>query len=330
VSAWTDVEPHRGRRLPRVAGVILAVALGLSGVEAVEAQSPGALATACAGGQGGAAGPCAQGAAAAHALQAGLGLLLGAGGPFPASPNTVGQRLHGSPRFLFEAGLAGATFTHPDLAASGTPQRRRVALAPRVTAGVGVFEGFSPAPTVGGVGALDLLGEVRLLPVPTFDGLDGRAWAMGVGARFGVLRESFSLPGVTLSAMHRRSGGLDYAPASGAPAFVSVEPRVTSFRGVVGKDLMELGLSGGVQWDRIRGDAGVQPRREGSVGAWTRRSLPVDRTTWFLGVNRTWVVSQAALEVGWSPGPGAPEGLSPAAPAPGGGISGAFTFRIRY
>ncbi len=323
--------PSLPQVLTRIVGTVLAVtAPALWGAEPVGAQDPGALAGACAAAQQGTAGPCTQGAAAAHALQAGFGLLLGAGGPFTAAPNTAGQRLHGSPRFLFEGGFAGATFTHPELAGSGGSERRRAALAPRATVGVGVFEGLSPAPTMGGVGALDLLGEVRLLPVPSFDGLEGRAWAVGVGARVGVFRESFSLPGVTLSAVHRRSGSLDYAPSPGAPASVSVEPRVTSFRGVVGKDLMEVGISGGVQWDRIRGEAGVQPRPGGTAGPWTRRSLPVDRTTWFLGVNRTWVVSQAALELGWSPGPGSAEGLSPAAPAPGGGLSGALTFRVRY
>jgi hypothetical protein len=328
VSDWTE-----GLRV----ALFLAMALlwaGAPGTGVAQAQSPGALAEACQAGAAPRAERCALVAATAHALQGGLGLLLGAGGPFPASPSTAGQRLHGSPRYLFDAGMGLASFTHPDLASSGAPERRRTAVAPRLSVGVGVFEGVSPAPTIGGLGALDLVGELRLLPVPTFDGLDGRSWAWGVGARIGVVRESFSLPGITLSAMHRRSGALDYRSVTQASAGVTVAPRVTSFRAVVGKDLMELGVSGGIQRDRIRGDATVHATAAGDPGGGSgtgRGSLPVDRTTWFVGVNRTWVVSQVALELGWSPAPDSPRGI-PAViyDGPAGGVAGALTFRVLY
>lgn len=304
----------------------------LLGPSSLLAQSPGTVAAACHGGQGDRVQGCTLGAATAHAFQSGFGLLLGAGGPFPASPNTAGQRLHGSPRFLFDAGLATASFTHPDMTSSGAPERRRTVMAPRLAVGVGVFEGVSPAPTVGGVGAVDLLGEVRFLPVPAFDGLDGRTWSLGAGARIGVMRESFSLPGLTLSAMHRRSGALEYLSSGGGAPAVAVTPRVTSFRAVLGKDLMEIGVSGGVQQDRIRGEARVRPGPGAAgIGSAGSGTIPVDRTTWFVGVNRTWVVSQIALELGWSPAPSAPEGIPPAVfGGSAGGISGALTFRIRY
>jgi hypothetical protein len=57
----------------------------------------------------------------------------------------------------------------------------------------------------------------------------------------------------------------------------------------------------------------------------------VDRTTWFVGVNRPWVVSQAALELWWAGSPGAPEGIpNSVTGGPGGGLAGALTFRVRY
>lgn len=345
MSGWTDrLAFGPGRRTPPVAGIIVALLVALLalapeaplvGSGSLQGQSPGAVGAACHGGQLDRMEGCILGGATAHALQAGFGLLLGAGGPFPVSPNTAGQRLQGSPRLLFDIGLASASFTHPDMTSAGAPTQRRMLVAPRLTMGAGLFEGFSPAPTVGGVAGLDLLGEVRLLPFPTFDGLDGRAWSLGAGARIGVIRESFSLPGITLSAFHRRSGALGYfSSGEGAPA-VSVRPRSTSIRAVVGKDLMELGVSGGVQRDWVRGEARVRPRPGGQApgghGGGGSGTIPVDRTTWFVGVNRTWVVSQISLEVGWAPAPSGPEGISPTVfEGPAGGLSGALTFRVRY
>lgn len=320
-------------------GLLLGAAFLLAAAAPAPAAGQGTpdLATACAGAGGETvAAACADGALAALALQAGYGLLLGAGGPVPASPSTAGHRLPGSPRWVFDAGVGWASFRRPDLTDPGRTERRAVAAAPRLTVSAGIFDGFAPASTVGGVGALDLVGELRVLPLPVMEGLSGRAFAWGAGARVGIFRESFTLPGVTLSVMHRRSGALRYEsdgdPGAAERVVARIDPAVTSVRAVVGKDLWEIGVSGGVQWDRVRGDARVdvdvdeQGRTSGAVG------LPVDRETWFVALNRTWVVTQLSFELGWSPGPGGAGGVSGTGPfrAPGSAWAGALTFRLRY
>jgi len=295
-----------------------------------------------------------RGTAGARVLHGGLGLLAAAGGPLPASPSTAGQRLHGSPRVVGDVGLALVRVNLPALEGSDATDHDRSSalLAPRLTVAAGVFEGFSPAPTVGGVGSVDVVGEIRYLPLPAPDGTDGATIAWGVGARVGILRESFTLPGVTLVAMHRRVGTSGYRGAEtqvtldGGESvrmreFVEVSPSVTSLRAVVGKDLLAVGVNAGVQRDRIRGDARIEARRTtGSADfldasfAPVTTSVPVDRTTWFVGVNRTWVVTQATLELGWSPAAGEPSdpGTSgfPAYRGPEGAFSGAISFRITY
>jgi hypothetical protein len=299
----------------------------------------------------------------AHRLQGTLGLLAGAGGPVPASPSTAGQRLQGSPRWVLDAGFGvvrgNLPATTPEERAEGGP--RELLLAPRLSVVAGVFEGVSPAPTVGGIGALDLVAEARWLPVPAPSTLEGGTLAWGVGARLGLIRESFTLPGVTLVGMYRgtgrlerrgptESGELRTGPSSSDPLapFVargdmSVAPRVTSLRAVVGKDLLQVGVSAGVQQDWIRGDAETTTRfvwsddpaaLDGAPGTRERRGVPVDRTTWFVGVNRTWVVAQVTAELGWSPRPDPPggpewapvreEALARSA------FSGAVSFRITY
>jgi len=297
-----------------------------------------------------------QGRRDAHILQGALGLLAASGGPIPASPSTAGQRLEGSPRWVLDAGFGVVRGRLPAGGGGETvsrEERRALLLAPRLTLAAGLFEGFSPAPTVGGLGSLDVVGELRVLPVPQPDHLDGRAVAWGVGARVGVIRESFSLPGVTLVAMHRRVGGVTHRgtpveiPLTSGDRVVAgydveVAPRVSSLRAVVGKDLWEVGVSGGVQRDRIRGNVRIplteQPGTPGETpvpGTGARAGMPVDRTTWFLGVNRTWVVTQVTAEVGWSPapsGPSDPVGASQLPPLGGASsaLSGAISFRITY
>jgi hypothetical protein len=292
---------------------------------------------------------CAAGAIGAHALQGGLGLLMAAGGPFPASPSTAGQRLQGSPRWIVDVGSAVVRTDFTSRSDGGVgAQEDRTLFAPRVTVGAGLFEGFSPSPTVGGMGSLDVVGELRMLPIPRLRETSDRVFAWGLGARIGLVRESFTLPGVTLVAMHRRGGTVEFVSPLGPPGgrvpearMIRVTPNVTSLRAVAGKDLLEIGVSAGVQLDRIRGDAevGSWAHVEGAIALPSPgppppgsgpRSLPVDRTTWFVGLNRTWVVTQVSAELGWSPAARGDDADVLGGAGAGSAFSGALSFRITY
>jgi len=260
--------------------------------------------------------------ATARALEDGLGLLLAGGGSFPVSPSTAGHRMRGSPRLRLDVGTTAVAFRHPDLgrAAAGSgfaPDRQRVLGATRLSLGAGIFEGFSPIPTVGGIGAFDLVGEVR--HIAYLGGSEGPepAFGWGVGGHLGILRESFTLPGITVSLTHRRAGSTRYAPggSQGPDTEVVLDPRVTSLRGVVGKDLLFLGISGGIQKDHMHGGQAVTL---GGVPIQLPPSTEHTRTTWFGGVNLTFVVAQLSAEVGWSPGDD------------GNALLGSASFRITY
>jgi hypothetical protein len=296
-----------------------------------------------------------RGETGAHALQGAVGLLAASGGPIPASPSTAGQRMEGSPRWVLDLGTGFVRANLPANrgAADADHDRSALLLAPRATLAAGIFQGVSPSPTVGGMGSLDLVGELRLLPVFAPDGVSGASVAWGVGARIGVVRESFTLPGLTLVAMHRRAGAtVSEGPLVTLPLedegttltlreVVEVKPSISSLRAVAGKDLMQIGVSAGVQWDRIRGDARVWVLEDADAEAArtagttpTSMPLPMDRTTWFVGLNRTWVVTQVSLELGWSPAADAPEEPGstgfPAYRGADGALSGALSFRITY
>jgi len=260
--------------------------------------------------------------ATARALEVGVGLLLAGGGSFPVSPSTAGHRLLGSPRLRVDLGTTAVTFRHPDLArtaqgASFDPFRRRILGATRLSLGAGILDGFSPIPTVGGIGSLDIVGEVRHLAF--LGGSEGpeQTFGWGVGGHLGLLRESFTLPGVTVSLTHRQAGTTRYTPGvpPGIGTEVALEPRVTSLRGVVGKDLLFLGISGGIQRDRMHGSREVTL---GGAPVEPQVSTHQTRTTWFGGVNLTWVVAQLSAEVGWSPDD------------EGNALIGSVSFRVTY
>ena len=225
-----------------VAAAAAALALGAALPRPGSAQDPVAQISAeCESGAGPLLqGICRDGALTLRALHGGIGLLMTGGGALPASHSTVGRRLPGSPRIVVDLGATWASFSHPGLAytASGTATEERSGLAGgRATAVIGVFDGFSAVTGVGGILAVDAVAGVRWVRVPDSPVGPGSALGWGGGLRIGVFRESFSLPGVTFSATHDRAGALRYGTEEDSGAWVELEPAVTSFRAIVGKDL---------------------------------------------------------------------------------------------
>jgi hypothetical protein len=315
---------------------LLALLLILASTGEVGAQSDaGRLALDCSGESGGVlAELCAQSALAAHALQGGIGLLVAGGGAVPVSPSTAGHRMEGSPRIVVDGGLNLGRLSHADLSRAGTEARETTttALVGRLTATAGVFEGFSLAPTVGGVGSLDGVVTLRFVRLPSSDGFAGTTASVGAGARVGLLRESFSLPGVTLTALHHRPGTIRYGDLEETGRRMVLEPRVTSTRLEIGKDMLAVGITGGAGLDRMSGRARISVSSDGQTNRSTPRSLSQTRRYLFAGVNYTWLVTQLSGEVTWSPGEdlGDPFWPREAVAVDPSNLQLALTFRVIY
>lgn len=288
---------------------------------------------------------CADGVLAAQAFQSGLGFLMTAGGPIPASPSTAGRRLSTQPRVILDAGLGWASFRHPDLGTVPTEgrlrDRRTTAIGPRISGAVGLFEGFAPVPGVGGVLAVDLVAMAQYLRLGESSAFSESAVGWGGGVRVGAVRESFSLPGVTLSAIHLRLGGVSNGVPEASGARVWLRPRATSLRAIVGKDLWTVGLSGGVGWDRYGGailveaevPTGLAPPAPATVtGVGGPVDLKMRRRYLFVGANFTWIVAQAAAELVWA------DSASPVTVFEGSGpyrpgdreLQGSLSFRVTF
>lgn len=249
---------------------------------------------------------------AVRAARAGLLTAVSGGTPLPGTASTLGRRFPGSPRFAFGGTVQVQEITLQDLVSTARPrsdaQRAGSVVALRGAGALGVFHGFSPQPTVGGILSVDLVGAASYLFLPASAGWDSGVPSWGVGARIGLLRESFTLPGVTVSAMRHSVSpvGLETDPG-GSTTFATTG---WSLRGIVGKDLAGVGLYAGVGQDRGEGRFVVSsPPSSGPtppvypVGLdYGSGPLPARRNSLFAGGVYTVLVAQISGELGWATG----------------------------
>ena len=317
----TDARSLRSIAAVAILGAVLA---GGPGARAVVAQGLDDALVAC-----GLASSTETGAACGRtltgmvALGRGLSASATSGSHVIGSASTLGKRFASAPRWALTGEVGLGRLHTPSAGVDGGGHRARM-LGLSSTLVVGLTEGFSPQPTVGGLFAIDLLGTLGRTWVddPAVD-TDPVHW--GYGVRLGVLRESFTLPGVSISAMRVHQGGVSSTfqrggaqPLTPSLGRADIESSVTtSVRATVGKEFLALGLLGGLGWDRteLEGDAGS--------GVFAFEALPDgvrdDRVSFFGSVSRTWLIAQMALEVAYVRGLDLPAGVDAAGFDPSGG-----------
>lgn len=276
--------------------LVLAGALGTAGAaESVAAQSPESYAAACTT-SGGATSVCMDGAVSGRAMLGAIGLASAGGNAVPGSATTLGSRVGGGPRispFLSIGRSGGSTpaSTTDGLGSSVTSVRGGVA--------VGVFDGLRLMPTVGGFLSVDLIatGSVELLPEGVAS--SERARTFGAGIRVGILREGFSVPGISVSVAQRYSQEAVQA-RSPAAASVIVDPKTTSIRATIGKDAGGVEVLAGFGWDGYSGDVSIP----GALGSGSYSgAVDGSRTLYFAGASMTFsIVLSLSVEAGWAGG----------------------------
>jgi len=260
---------------------------------------------------------CLEGAIASQALLGYTGLLVGLGSDVAGSPTTLGRRIGSTPRIALSMRAGGLSARLPDLTdRQNVPAKEAKFFLPTLHGSValGVFDGFRLMPTVGGFLSVDLLAQTSMVFLPKGQGFDGRVGAFSLGARIGILRESFTLPGITLSASRRLLGVVRLGSVPlGDPTDIKLDPATTSYRLVVGKDLFAVGLLLGVGWDVNSTDARIRVS-DGSGGiVATEAPLRATRPLFFGGTSLTLLILQLSAEAGWAKGFSAPPGYSGAA-----------------
>jgi len=313
------------------AAAAMAVAALLHVAQDLAAQSAEDLAARCAA-AGGDATMCAVGSGAGRDLAGYAGVLTGPGSTLSGQASTLGMRIGGAPRFGVSVRAAGVSVVVPDLTdAAGARTQSHFVPAADVTVALGVFEGLGVLPTVGGVLSLDVLASGGLAFFPAGQGFGGKLSTLSVGARVGLLRESFTLPAVTLSVARRFGGDVALGDvAAGDRAQVSTDPGITSLRATAGKDLFAFGLLAGVGWDDFSSETTL--RATNGSGGFTQNTADVEtsRRTYFAGISKQLgVLSWMSLEVGWVQGFEPVSGGASASPDPGGQVYGGLALVLR-
>lgn len=215
---------------------------------------------------------CAQAVSAIGDVQPAIGIGFTGGNPVLGTGTTLGTRLGAIPRVSATARVNAAFVKLPDVFAANVghliddPSGADPAMPALEAVGVpvvsiqgdvtlGVLNGFTIAPGIGGLGAVDLLGSVSFLPQIERIGMPQTIINGGGGARIGLLEQGLVAPGISVSAMYRRMGEVGFgAVDSGDPAEFATNLSTWSLRGIVSKGLLAFDVAAGAGYDRYSSD----------------------------------------------------------------------------
>jgi hypothetical protein len=303
-------------------------AVALLGANDLRGQSSEAAAMACVQ-NGGGAEACTTAAVTARGIMGQLGLLAGGGSEIPGSATSLGTRVGGGPRMTFFARGAAVGMSLPEVGGASDDVLEFAAMALQGGAAVGLWDGLRIMPTVGGFLSLDAFLQGSLLFLPGSEGFDGNSEALTAGVRLGILREGFTVPGISLTASRRFVGEVGFGPTGTAVPTVLVDPAVTSLRAVVGKDLFAVELLGGVGWDDYSGDVVLRVFDDTAGLVTTTTDLSGSRLLYFGSASMTFgIVLSISAQVGWAEGLGPVEGFTGRYDPEGGTLFGWFSARL--
>lgn len=251
---------------------------------------------------------CVESGVGAQAILAQTGLAFSLGSEVAGSASTLGRRLGTSPRIAFSVRAGAVQGRIPDIVTRGTntaaaPELGFLLPTVHTSVTVGLFDGFKLAPTAGGFLSVDVTAGAALAFLPASQGFAGTVTALSGAARIGLLRETFTLPGITLSAAHRRGQEVRFGDVEAGGPSIAVDPSVTSLRLTIGKDLVSVGILGGLGWDDYSGSArlGLIDGTGLPAGA-VEQSINAGRMLVFGGTSLTFLVLQLSIEAGWAEG----------------------------
>lgn len=272
-----------------------------------EAEGVSELAALCAGNSADLLSPCRELALAAMAVQRGVGLALALGSDVPGTSSTAGRRMGSVPRFGFALAATGIGMGMPRVSARSAEGLAEevdpTVIGLRGVVSAGLVDGFQFAPGIGGFLSADLTASYSRLWLPEGEGFGGPSSGVGLGARVGILRESFTTPGISVSLARRWHETVGTGDVEdGNPGELETDLEVTSLRAMLGKNWFVVGLMAGAGWDRYAGEATVSAT--GGVdetGAVSGR-LASERTVYFVSAWYNFLISQLSAEVGVADG----------------------------
>ncbi|NIR43154.1 MAG: hypothetical protein GWN99_04375 [Gemmatimonadetes bacterium] len=194
-------------------------------------------------------------------LNSELGLLLAGGNPVLGTASPLGTKFRWMPRFNIGGRIGFGWVDVPDIIsypADPTAPVGRIdvnAVLPQLDISVGVFDGFDLGSTLGGFGALEVLGSLGSVVLSADDGFQNDATGAGLGVRAGLLRESFTFPGVSISASYKWFGRVQLGSVErGSDAQYGFDMAAWSVRAGISKSFVAIGLALTLAYDHFETD----------------------------------------------------------------------------
>lgn len=213
----------------------------------------------------------------------------------------------------------------PDLADPTLASQDFSVSALQAGAVVGLYQGSRLMSTVGGFMSVDAFATASWLLLPADAGFDDSPAALTLGARLGILREGFTVPGVAVSVSRSFVSATTLSGAGTLEA--AVDPSVTSLRATIGKDAGGFELLAGWGLDDRSADIEVG----GAAATIQMGTLEHRRQQWFGSVARTFrIVLTLGLEVGRASGGEPATGLPSPFDAGAGLWFGALSARLTF
>ena len=273
----------------------------------VEAQDDG-LAAYCGELAGAPASECHLAAAAVRLIHPRVGVALWGGSPVPGSASTLGMRLGSFPRFSMSGRMTLVPMELPPLPDRTLDEGSRAlgaSISGQTT--VGLLTGWSPLPTVGGVFSVDGIVRGSWLVLPDDEGFeDGSVLGVSAGIRIGALRESFTLPGISVTGSYGLSTEVGFGDPVVDDGYIRSGIGNWNLTGAITKRIGPVGVTAGAALDRYTAD--VELAFPGAPEAGRVVESSTDRWSAFGNVSWTLLILHASLELGWQDAP-MPEGI---------------------
>jgi hypothetical protein len=278
----------------------------LAAASPVVAGAQSGLEASCRTAAGAASSECLLAVATARTVQERVGIALWGGNPVPGTASTLGMRIGSTPRVSVSGRLGLVPASLPpllerDVAAASSERTFMPAVSGQAT--MGVFQGWSPAPTVGGVLSVDVLARLSVARLSRGAGFDdGAALGWAAGVRVGALRESFTMPGVSLTTSYGRSTSVTFGDAEGQTTDGFTRGAISDLNATLAasRRISALRLTAGVAADRYSSDARIGYLDPVTMGRVTERGrVRTDRRSWFGNVSWTSLIFHASAEAGW-------------------------------
>lgn len=254
---------------------------------------------------------CRDAAISLELLQPEFGLALASGNPVLGTASPIPGRFRFLPRFHIGGRVSFAPVTVPntlDFSSGNAGSGGRLdftLFAPQVDLSVGIFEGAQLGSTLDGFASIELLASLTAVVTPAGEGFQNDATGYGLGARVGLLRESFIAPGISFSALYKWFGRIRQGDLSaGQDARVGLDMRVASLRAGISKSFAALGLAITLGYDSHWSDVSLA-LRDPSLGETTvvaedaPLELQSERFSAFVDFSYIVVFANFVAELGW-------------------------------